>query len=105
MTDPADTDRGRSLVVRWRILAARRLDHLIELFQSGRWKLYYQEADFLKLVQEARTVLKTWEALAPPDPVQDKVAEVEIAQAADDLPGALPLSADDIAAEDDLRKS
>ena len=105
MTKPADTGPGRSVVVRWRILAARRLDHLVELYQSGRWKLYYKEADFLKLVQEARAALKTWEALAPPDPVLDKVVEVEIAQAADDVPVIPAVSADDVPAEDDLRKS
>jgi uncharacterized repeat protein (TIGR03809 family) len=104
MTNPVDTERGRSLIARWRILAQRRLDHLVELYQSGRWKLYHEEKEFLEMVQEARAVLKTWEALAPPDPVHDKTAEVAIAQAADDAPGALA-SADGVAPEHDLSES
>ena len=105
MTKPVDTDKGRSVIVRWRILASRRLDHLVELYQSGRWKLYYKEPDFLKLIQEARAALQTWEALAPPDPVLDKVVEVEIAQAADDEIDGSAASANDISTESDLRKS
>ena len=104
MTNPSDADRGRSLIVRWRILASRRLDHLVELYQSGRWKLYHEEAEFLRMVQEARAALRTWEALAPPDPVQDKTVEIAIAQTADDEPGAV-VSTDGVAAEHDLRKS
>ena len=105
MTKPIDTERGRSVVVRWRILAARRLEHLVELYQSGRWKIYHKESEFLAMVQEARGALKTWEVLAPPDPVQDKVAEVAIAQAEGDLPGSAAASTNGVAAEDDLRKS
>jgi uncharacterized repeat protein (TIGR03809 family) len=104
MTNPSDADRGRSLIVRWRILASRRLDHLVELYQSGRWKLYHEEAEFLQMVQEARAALRTWEALAPPDPVQDKTVEIAIAQNADDDSGAV-VSTDGVAAEHDLRKS
>lgn len=98
---------GRSLVARWRVLARQRLDHLIELYESGRWKLYYKEQDFLALVQEARAALKVWEQLAPPDPVLDKPVEVALVQdalpanAATRLPGVL-LSG--IAAEHDPRK-
>ncbi len=104
MTNPSDADRGRSLIARWRILASRRLDHLVDLYQSGRWKLYHDEAEFLQMVQEARAALKTWETLAPPDPVQDKTAEIAIAQIVDDKPGAV-VSTDGVAAEHDLRKS
>ena len=104
MTNPSDADRGRSLIARWRILASRRLDHLVDLYQSGRWKLYHEEAEFLQMVQEARAALKTWETLAPPDPVQDKTAEIAIAQIADDEPAASVLT-DGVAAEHDLRKS
>ncbi|RTL49709.1 MAG: TIGR03809 family protein [Bradyrhizobiaceae bacterium] len=71
---------GRSVVARWRILAQQRLDHLIELYESGRWKLYHKEAEFLAMVQEARAALKVWEQLAPPDPAVDKPVEVALAQ-------------------------
>jgi len=71
---------GRNLVTRWRILAQRRLDYLVELYQNGRWKLYYTESNFLETVQEARANLKVWQNLAPPDAVADKTVEVAIAQ-------------------------
>lgn len=60
-------DDGRSLAARWRNLAERRLDHLIELYRSGRWRRYHSEAEFLALVREARAALATWEALALPE--------------------------------------
>lgn len=100
---------GRSLVVRWRILAQKRLDHLIELYQTGRWKLYHAESDFLEMVQEARAALKVWEELAPPDPALDKPVEVSIEQAMyrlNDSPSLLPnVLLDDVAPEQEARKS
>src|ERR1700750_1201612 len=71
---------GRSLVTRWGSLAARRLDYLVGLYESGRWKLYYTEGNFLEIVQEARANLKVWQRLAPPDAALDKPVEVAIAQ-------------------------
>ena len=83
---------GRGVVARWRILAQQRLDHLSELYESGRWKLYHTESDFLAMVYEARTVLKVWQNLAPPDPALDKQIEVAIAQseAESGTPASLP---------------
>jgi uncharacterized repeat protein (TIGR03809 family) len=109
-TPKADVEAGRSVVARWRILAQRRLDHLVELYQSGRWKLYHKESDFLAMVQEARAVLKVWQNLAPPDPILDKTVEVAIAQ--DDLARATtarpalpkPSLLDGIGSQHDLRK-
>jgi len=109
MANSGNAEQGRSVVVRWRLLAERRLNYLISLYETGRWKVYYQEPDFLKAVQEARAALKTWEQLAPPDPVQDKPAEVAVAQA-ENMP-VLPSpftqmsSADGVETEDDLRKA
>ena len=105
MFQPADAERGRKLIARWRILAERRLEHLIDLYQSGRWKLYHKESDFLQMVQEARGALKAWDALAPPNPIQDKQIEVAIAQTEIDLPDVGAASTNGVAAEDDLRKS
>lgn len=105
----SDTAIGRDLVTRWRMLAERRLNYLIELYESGRWKIYHSEPEFLTIVQEARAALKTWELLAPPDPVLDKPVEVAVAQDEDCAPPALPFvdlaSANGVGAKDDLRKS
>lgn len=109
MANSGNAEQGRSVVVRWRMLAERRLNYLVTLYETGRWKIYYAEPEFLKIVQEARAALKTWEQLAPPDPVQDKPVEVAIAQAenAAILPSPftqLP-SANGVEAKDDLRKA
>lgn len=99
---------GRSVVARWRLLAQQRLDHLIELYQSGRWKLYYKEQDFLAMVQEARAALKVWEQLAPPDSAFDKPVEVAIAQevlANDSAPRMSDALLNGVAVEHDPRKS
>ncbi|CAN5321948.1 hypothetical protein BH10PSE10_BH10PSE10_19160 [soil metagenome] len=96
-------------MTRWRMLAERRLNHLVELYESGRWKVYYKEPDFLKAIQEARLALKTWEQLAPPDPVQDRPVDVAIAQAANAVIPVSPFtdlsSAHGVDANDDLRKA
>ncbi len=108
MTNSGNADQGRSVVARWRMLAERRLNHLVELYESGRWKLYHSEAEFLSMVKEARAALKAWETLAPPDAVRDKPVEIAVAQEAAQVTLALPCSttssADDVGAEDDLRK-
>lgn len=99
---------GRGVVARWRILAQQRLDHLTELYESGRWKLYHTESDFLAMVHEARTVLKVWQNLAPPDAALDKQIEVAIAQTSEDaVPGSLPKPGllDGIQSQNDLWKS
>ncbi|WP_424627057.1 TIGR03809 family protein [Bradyrhizobium sp. SYSU BS000235] len=80
MTKLSTADSGRSVVVRWRMLAERRLKYLIELYESGRWKLYYNEPEFLKIVREAHAALKAWETLAPPETARDRPVEVEVAQ-------------------------
>ena len=72
MANSGNAEHGRSVVARWRMLAERRLQYLIELYETGRWRVYYKEPEFLKVIQEARVALATWEQLAPPDPVQDK---------------------------------
>jgi uncharacterized repeat protein (TIGR03809 family) len=108
MANSGEADRGRSVVARWRMLAQRRLNYLIELYETGRWKVYYKETEFLKIIQEARVALATWEKLAPSDPVQDKPVEVAIAQTegATILPSpfAQMPSTHGVEAQDDLRK-
>ncbi len=109
MASSGNTEQGRSVATRWRMLAERRLNHLVELYGSGRWKLYYKEPDFLKAIQEARLALKTWEQLAPSDTVQDTPMDVAIEQAANAIIPASPFadlpSAHSVEANDDLRKA
>ena len=109
MANSGNAEQGRSVVTRWRMLAERRLNYLIELYENGRWKIHYSEPEFLKVIQEARAALKTWEQLAPPDPVRDKPVEVAMEQAASSAIPASPFislsSTHGVKAKDDLRKA
>lgn len=109
MANSGTTEHGRNVVTRWRMLAERQLAYLVELYETGRWTLYYEEPEFLKVIQEARAALKTWERLAPPDPVQDKPVEVALAQATDSALPAVPFtelsSTHGVEAKDDLREA
>lgn len=55
---------SEQIAQRWRDLAARRRTHFIELYQSGRWKHYYSEADFVLRMREVCQAAEQWEKLA-----------------------------------------
>lgn len=46
-------------------LAERRLAYLAELYDSGRWRRFYHDTDFLEVVREARTAVEAWRRLMP----------------------------------------
>lgn len=105
----ADSTLGRSIVVRWRMLAEQRLNHLIELHQTGRWRRYHTETAFHEMVREARAALKVWEELVPPAPIHDKPVEVSLDQVQMGLQYIPSTSFDDLAnrirADHDLREA
>lgn len=57
------------LAHKWRMLALRRRAYFIELYQTGRWKHYYKQADFMVRLREVIDNADEWERLAakPPD--------------------------------------
>lgn len=55
-------------VVRWRQLAERRLEHINELFESGRWSRYFGEDEFLEIIKQTTQAVETWRRLAPTEP-------------------------------------
>jgi uncharacterized repeat protein (TIGR03809 family) len=63
MTQPTDLARGRDLVARWCVLAEQRLEHLTELFETGRWRRYHSEAAFLENIREAKAAVETWRGM------------------------------------------
>jgi uncharacterized repeat protein (TIGR03809 family) len=63
MALPADVARGRNIVARWCNLAEQRLEHLTELFESGRWRRYHTELEFLENIKEAKAAVETWRDL------------------------------------------
>src|ERR1700759_887978 len=64
MTHRLDVAYSRALSARWCALAEKRLEHLTELFESGRWRRYYSEHAFLENIQEAKFAVKNWRALS-----------------------------------------
>ncbi len=69
--ESTDAARGRHLIERWCVLAEERLDYLTELFESGRWRIYFGEAAFLDNVQEAKRAVETWRKLATAQATSD----------------------------------
>jgi uncharacterized repeat protein (TIGR03809 family) len=64
MTDQLDAARGRGIAARWCNLAEQRLEHLTELFETGRWRRYHSERAFLENIEEARTAVEIWRDLS-----------------------------------------
>ena len=56
--------RAQEILDRWCVLAEQRLDHLTELFETGRWRRYHSELSFLENIREAKSAVETWRRLA-----------------------------------------
>lgn len=50
------------LTRKWRALAERRKAHLVDLYDSGRWQLYYTEREFVQRLREAIGAVERWSA-------------------------------------------
>jgi uncharacterized repeat protein (TIGR03809 family) len=74
MTHRLDVARGRDIVGRWCSLAEQRLDHLTELFESGRWRRYHSESAFLENIQEAKAAVELWRDLLTREAARDQSA-------------------------------
>jgi uncharacterized repeat protein (TIGR03809 family) len=64
MTHRQTAAGGRDVAARWCALAEQRLEHLSEMFETGRWRRYHSELAFLENIQEAKRAVQTWRALA-----------------------------------------
>jgi uncharacterized repeat protein (TIGR03809 family) len=74
MTHRLDVTRGRDIVGRWCTLAEQRLDHLTELFETGRWRRYHSERAFLENIQEAKAAVELWRDLLTREDSRDQSA-------------------------------
>src|SRR5262249_4469508 len=54
----------RSIARRWLALVERREQHLADLSQSGRWRRYYTQTEFLNEMRKVLQVRNQWAALA-----------------------------------------
>ena len=50
---------------KWRDLAERQRAHVVELFESGRWRHYYSDTEFLVEMRKAMAIAQKWAQLAP----------------------------------------
>jgi uncharacterized repeat protein (TIGR03809 family) len=76
MTNRLDAARGRDIVARWCNLAEQRLEHLTELFESGRWRRYHSEQAFLENIQEAKKAVETWRDLLAREDIAVDIARL-----------------------------
>ncbi len=76
MTHRNGAARTADVLGRWRELAEQRLEHLTELFESGRWRRYYGERAFLEKIREAKIAVETWRGLSTPRAVAEPVIRV-----------------------------
>jgi len=51
--------------LKWRDLAERRRGHFVELYQSGRWKHYYSDEEFVVCMRQAIMAANRWVEIAP----------------------------------------
>jgi uncharacterized repeat protein (TIGR03809 family) len=71
MTHQLDTGRSREIAARWCALAEQRLEYLTELFETGRWRRFHSELNFLENIQEAKAAVQIWRDLSSGDPSRD----------------------------------
>ena len=67
-----DVALGREIVARWCNLAEQRLEHLNELFETGRWRRYHTEQAFLENIREAKEAVEVWRDLEVREASLDK---------------------------------
>jgi len=76
MTHRQSAADSREVAARWCALAEQRLEHLSEMFETGRWRRYHSEIAFLENIQEAKRAVQTWRAIATGGDVAAAAASV-----------------------------
>ena len=51
--------------LKWRSLAERRREHLLDLYTSGRWRHYYEDHEFRDVMRESIALAERWAVIAP----------------------------------------
>jgi uncharacterized repeat protein (TIGR03809 family) len=63
-----------AIAQRWSDLAERRRAYFVELFNSGRWKHYYSEQEFLERLRDVMKAADAWGRLAGRDDGEQRKA-------------------------------
>ena len=64
---PASSPHASSIddiALRWSNLADRRLAYYIALYESGRWRHYFDEKQFLARIRDVKRAATDWDRLA-----------------------------------------
>jgi uncharacterized repeat protein (TIGR03809 family) len=62
-----------SIARKWLALVERRREAFIELCDSGRWRHYYTQADFLDELRKVMRVREQWAMIVEPPPHEDEL--------------------------------
>jgi uncharacterized repeat protein (TIGR03809 family) len=65
MIDGPAHRRFTEIAQKWRDLVEKRRDHYAELYQSGRWRTYFVEEDFVRQTRVVAGLIDRWAKLAP----------------------------------------
>ncbi len=63
MSTSAEQSRDHEIIARWRDLTERQVANLIDMYESGRWKRYYDAAEFRDLMRESMAAVSAWQQL------------------------------------------
>lgn len=74
------------LTRKWRALAERRKAHLVDLYDSGRWRLYYSEQEYILRLREAIGAVERWSATEQSAAREAVVLSISPAEVGDSAP-------------------
>ena len=66
MDDKLQLRSTEDLARRWHALAERRRQHFADLYDSGRWRKYYREQNFLSQMRETARMAEAWDRVVRP---------------------------------------
>ena len=66
MSDNIPRNMSPDVTGKWLDLAERRRAHFIDLYETGRWKHYYSEREFVALMRETVQLADNWNRLVEP---------------------------------------
>jgi uncharacterized repeat protein (TIGR03809 family) len=66
MSDTIPHRMSSEITRKWHDLAEKRRTHFVDLYESGRWKHYYSESEFISLMRQAVQLADDWSRLASP---------------------------------------
>ena len=66
MSDTIPPRMSPTITRKWRDLAEKRRAHFVDLYESGRWRLYYGEREFVALMRDTVRLAEDWSQLVQP---------------------------------------